>query len=176
MTTFSAKTLVLNKSFRPKLNPDLKSGFKPKLRLTSVLANCTCIYGVVGCWRGYLSAVRCRLTYGPADAIATVSCFSKIQIGLPFWYRLTRLVLDEGPLNGCVCAMSTFNMSTTSDPNNVQTFYQRESNACGLVAITCAFQRYVYVILHLEISRNQQRQSTEGNIVAEVSCCRMIKT
>jgi len=34
----SAKTLVLNKSFRPKLNLDLKSGFKPKLRLASVLA------------------------------------------------------------------------------------------------------------------------------------------
>ena len=33
----------------------------------------------------------------------TVSCFSKIQIGLPFWYRLTRVVLDYGPLNGCVC-------------------------------------------------------------------------
>jgi len=30
----------------------------------------------------------------------TVSCFSKIQIGLPFWYRLTRVVLDKGPLNG----------------------------------------------------------------------------
>jgi len=33
----------------------------------------------------------------------TVSCFSKIQIGLPFWYRLTRVVLDKGPLNVCVC-------------------------------------------------------------------------
>ena len=32
----------------------------------------------------------------------TVSCFSKIQIGLPFWYRLTRVVPDKGPLNGCV--------------------------------------------------------------------------
>ena len=36
----------------------------------------------------------------------TVSCFSKIQIGLPFWYRLTRVVLDKGPLNGCVCVVS----------------------------------------------------------------------
>ena len=27
----------------------------------------------------------------------TVFCFSKIQ------YRLTRVVLDKGPLNGCVC-------------------------------------------------------------------------
>jgi len=36
----------------------------------------------------------------------TISCFSKIQIGLPFWYRLTRVVVDKEPLNGrvCVCA------------------------------------------------------------------------
>jgi len=33
----------------------------------------------------------------------TVSCFSKIQIGFTFWYRLTRVVLEKGPLNGCVC-------------------------------------------------------------------------
>ena len=26
----------------------------------------------------------------------TVSCFSKIQIGLPFWYRITRVVLEKG--------------------------------------------------------------------------------
>jgi len=32
----------------------------------------------------------------------TVSCFSKIQISLLFWYRLTRVVPDKGPLNGCV--------------------------------------------------------------------------
>ena len=36
----------------------------------------------VGCWRGYLSGARCRVAYGPADA--TVSCFSKIQIGFTF--------------------------------------------------------------------------------------------
>jgi len=36
----------------------------------------------------------------------TVSCFSKIQIGFPFWYRLTRVVLDKRPLNGCVCVSS----------------------------------------------------------------------
>ena len=32
-----------------------------------------------------------------------VSCFSKIQIGLTFWYQLTYVVLDKGPSNGCVC-------------------------------------------------------------------------
>jgi len=35
-----------------------------------------------------------------------VSCYSKIQIGLPFWYWLTRVVLDKGPLNGCVCVIN----------------------------------------------------------------------
>ena len=30
----------------------------------------------------------------------TLSCFSNIQIGLPFWYQLTRLVPDKGLLNG----------------------------------------------------------------------------
>ena len=25
---------------------------------------------------------------------------------LPFWYRLTRVVLDKGPLNGCVCVVA----------------------------------------------------------------------
>ena len=32
----------------------------------------------------------------------TVSCFSKTQMVLPYWYRLTRLVPDKGPLSGCV--------------------------------------------------------------------------
>ena len=28
--------------------------------------------------------------------LLTISCFSKIQIGLPFWYRLTRVVPKKG--------------------------------------------------------------------------------
>ena len=32
----------------------------------------------------------------------TVSCFSKIRLVLPFWYRLTQVVPDKGPLMG-VC-------------------------------------------------------------------------
>ena len=36
----------------------------------------------------------------------TVSCFSKIQVVLPFWYRLTWVVPDKKPLNGvCVCVL-----------------------------------------------------------------------
>ena len=46
----------------------------------------------------------------------TVSCFSKIQIGLPFWYRLTRVVPDKGPLKGCVYIVST--NSQNNDENS----------------------------------------------------------
>ena len=33
----------------------------------------------------------------------TISCFSKSRLVLPFWYRLTQVVPEKGPLNGCVC-------------------------------------------------------------------------
>jgi len=60
---------------------------------------------VVRCWHGYLSGARCTLAYGRADATAT-HCLLLQQNPdwlLPFWYRLTRVVLDKGPLKGCVC-------------------------------------------------------------------------
>ena len=33
----------------------------------------------------------------------TVCCYSKSRSVLPFWYRLTRVVPEKGPLNVCVC-------------------------------------------------------------------------
>ena len=45
----------------------------------------------------------------------TVSCFSKIQIGFPFWYRLTWAVLDKGPLNGCVCVCDMLSVDGGAD-------------------------------------------------------------
>jgi len=42
----------------------------------------------------------------------TVSCFSKIQIGLPFLYRLTRVVPDKGLLNR---SLSLSHTSTNQD-------------------------------------------------------------
>jgi len=53
-----------------------------------------------GCWHGYLSGARCRLAQLMPLPL-TVCCFSKIQIVLPFWYRLTRV--EKELLNGCVC-------------------------------------------------------------------------
>ena len=63
-----------------------------------------CKNWALGCWHGYLSGVRCRLAYSPADAAAT-HCVSSVKsrLVLPFWYRPIRVVPEKGPLNGCVC-------------------------------------------------------------------------
>jgi len=56
-------------------------------------------------WWG-ASVVRVRADLHTAQLMPlplTVTCFSKIQTALPFWYRLTWVVLEKGPLNGCVC-------------------------------------------------------------------------
>jgi len=60
---------------------------------------------VLGCWCGYLSGARCRLAYGAANATATHLSLASVKsrLVLPFWYRLTRVVPEKGPLNRCVC-------------------------------------------------------------------------
>ena len=70
---------------------------------------------MVGCWHGYLSGASCRLAYSPADA--TASCFSKIQMVLPFWYQLTQVVPVKGPLNRCmyVCMLLGIEVSIPDD-------------------------------------------------------------
>jgi len=62
---------------------------------------------VVGCWHGFLSGARCRLAYCMAQLMPlplTVSCFSKIMIGLTFVVPAHLGSPRKGPLNGCVCA------------------------------------------------------------------------
>ena len=53
---------------------------------------------------GWLSVWRCRLAYGPADVTATH------WLVLPFWYRLTQVVLEKRPLNVCVCVCALLTM------------------------------------------------------------------
>jgi len=58
------------------------------------------------CWCGYLSGARCRLfVNGPAGATAsqnpTVSSSCKSKLALPFWYQLTKIVMEKRLLNWC---------------------------------------------------------------------------
>ena len=46
-----------------------------------------------------------------------ISCSSKIQNGLPFWWRLTLVFLEKRPLNGCSSSSSIFkNTCSNKDP------------------------------------------------------------
>ena len=58
---------------------------------------------VVGYWHGYLSGARCRCILPSWCHCHSLSLASvKSRLVLPFWYRLTRVVPEKGPLNGCV--------------------------------------------------------------------------
>ena len=70
-------------------------------RLEGHLA-CKKLTGEVLAWLSIWSEVQMPL-------LLTVCCFSKIQIGLPLWYRLTRVVPEKGPLNVCVCVLPRVN-------------------------------------------------------------------
>ena len=43
----------------------------------------------------------------------------KSRLVLPFWYRPTRVVLDKGPLNGCVCVCVIIIIITTNNASPV---------------------------------------------------------
>jgi len=62
---------------------------------------------VLGCWHGYLSGLNTDLHITQLISLPlTVSCSSKSRLVLPFWYWLTRVALDKGPLN-CSSSCST---------------------------------------------------------------------
>jgi len=59
-----------------------------------------CKNRVVGCWHGCLSEASCRLAcHCHSLSLALV----KSRWVLPFWYRLTRVVPEKGPLNVWDC-------------------------------------------------------------------------
>ena len=60
---------------------------------------CYCNIWVMWCWHGYLSGAKCKWpAYDLTDTNATHHlCFSNIQNGLSFWYRLIRIVSDKRP-------------------------------------------------------------------------------
>ena len=66
--------------------------------------------GVVICLERYADLHMPSWCHCHSLSLASV----KSRLVLPFWYRPTRIVLDKGPLNGCVCVcMCDLNHSTS---------------------------------------------------------------
>jgi len=59
----------------------------------------------------------------------TVSCFSKIQIGFTFLVPAHRVVMEKGPLNGCVCVClhQTIPMNTNSKNQQITLLRNEDS-------------------------------------------------
>ena len=82
------------------------------------------------CWCGYLSGARCTLfAYGPADATAIpelrhllLLALFKSRPVLSFWYRLTQVVPEKRPLNGC-SGSSTYDILTFATKPYVICFF-----------------------------------------------------
>jgi len=53
------------------------------------------------CWLGGGKGIRPELSWCHCDSLSLASVKSRLVF--PFWYRLTQVVLDKGPLNVCVC-------------------------------------------------------------------------
>jgi len=89
---------------------------------------CLCLHLLWRCWLGSRKGIQSvrKLSGG---VLAWLSVWSEVQtciwsswchyhslsvasvkfrLFLPFWYRLTQVVLDKGPLNGCVYVCVTF--------------------------------------------------------------------
>ena len=60
----------------------------------------------------------------------------KPRLVLPFWYRLTRVVPDKGPLNGCVCVCVCLQVTRTLQHNYVTPWSTSNSANALLLNLT----------------------------------------
>ena len=78
------------------------------------------------CWCGCLSGARCKLLHVvqlmPLHPLtSSFLAVFKSRLVLPFWYRLTQVVLEKRPLNGCSCSSSLL--------INAKTFLKEETDS-----------------------------------------------
>ena len=79
----------------------------------------------------------------------------KSRLVLPFWYRLTRVVLDKGPLNGCVCVCYTNSLSVDFSD---QCIFAMEQLLCWWFTVSKCW----YWLLILEGNWQRKTELTEG--------------
>ena len=99
----------------------------------------------------------------------TVSCFSEIQIGFTFWYRLTWVVPEKRPLNGCVCVCVCCTITTLSTVDKILMDTARQQSFLYIRAIERnASIKVIYKLIFLQpwpVNKTETR-----NAVARTDC------
>jgi len=75
----------------------------------------------------------------------------KSRLVLPFWYRRTRVVLDKGPLNGCVCPSWHPTNSIKALMGDGTTEYEMMKYYNGLAWLHCPISYPTDALLYLGI-------------------------
>jgi len=94
-------TLFYHSMYRPSALPSVlwrcwlgdRKGIRPVKKLSCGVLEWLSV------WSEMQTCIRPSWCHCHSLSLASV----KSRLVLPFWYRLTRIVLEKGPLNGCVC-------------------------------------------------------------------------
>jgi len=90
----------------------------------------------------------------------------KSRLVLPFWYRLTQVVPDNGPINGCSNKQPSQNTHPFNGPlsgtTQVSRYRKSKTNLDFTEAIDSEWQWHQ--LGHMQICTSLQAQSTEGNL------------
>jgi len=106
---------------------------------------------------------------------------------LPFWYRLTRVVLENGPLNGCVSRSAWVSWYQEGETS----LYLNEARDDGFFWMAVASagpyannlltdnhtdtSSFIFTGRVLFLTPNQQCQSTEGSFTLVSLCVQLIR-
>ena len=90
---------------------------------------CVCVC-VVECWHKVWSEVQTCIWPSGCHYHSMSLASAKSRLVLPFCYRLTRLVPEKGPLNGCVCVAYLFSALCTWCSGFMQ--YLKNTSVCEL--------------------------------------------
>jgi len=84
----------------------------------------------------------------------------KSRLVLPFWYRLTWVVLEKGPLNGCVCVNGTRQIISTEQVIHLSDIHLGRSDCTCLIVIYTlnAYQRNYFPNSVLSANNNSYRR------------------
>ena len=70
----------------------------------------------------------------------------KSRLVLPFWYRLTRVVPEKGPLNGCVCVCFSLFMNSFFDFSSHRTFSRQLRRSTSTRVSFCRHACSLYLL------------------------------